>query len=58
MDVSALTSNLTAAAQNSDKSAAADSMTKSLQNISSDSSEEELKGVIKDFESYFVEQML
>ena len=37
MDVSALTSNLTAAAQNRDKSAAADSMTKSLQNISSDS---------------------
>ena len=29
-----------------------------LNNLSSESTEEELKGAIKDFESYFVEQML
>ena len=33
-------------------------MQSSLKNISSNSSEDELKSVIKDFESYFVEQML
>lgn len=36
----------------------ANSLSKSIDNISSESSEEELKQVIKDFESYFVEQML
>ena len=40
------------------RSAAADSLSGSLDKISSESSEEELKGVIKDFESYFAEQII
>ena len=39
-------------------SATGNALQSSLKNISSNSSEEELKGVIKDFESYFVEQMI
>lgn len=42
----------------SKESALAKGLSGDLNKISSDSSEEELKGVIKDFESYFVEQML
>lgn len=39
-------------------SASSDTLQSSLKGISKDSSEDELKGVIIDFESYFVEQML
>lgn len=38
--------------------ATANSLQSSIRNISADSSEEELKGVIKEFESYFVEQVI
>lgn len=39
-------------------SASSNTLQSSLKKISTDSSEDELKGAIKDFESYFVEQML
>ena len=39
-------------------SATGNALQSSLKNISSNSSEEELKGVITDFESYLVEQIL
>ena len=56
MDISSISTNYTVA--NADKSAEqSNSLQSSLKNISSDSSEEQLKGVIKDFESYFVEQV-
>ncbi len=45
-------------AENARGSAAADSVSGSLKGISKDSSEEEMKRAIKDFESYFVEQIL
>ncbi len=38
--------------------ASADSLQRKVNNLSSDASEEELKGVLKDFESYFVEQVI
>ncbi len=38
--------------------AKADALTGALGNISENPTEEELKGVLKDFESYFVEQIL
>lgn len=57
MDISSISANYTVA--NADKSAEqSNSLQSSLKNISSDSSEEQLKGVIKDFESYFVEQVI
>ena len=57
MDISSISTNYTVA--NADKSAEqSNSLQSSLKNISSDSSEEQLKGVIKDFESYFVEQVI
>ena len=53
MDISSISTNYTVA--NANKSAEqSNSLQSSLKNISSDSSEEQLKGVIKDFESYFV----
>jgi flagellar protein FlgJ len=57
MDISGLASTYTTGT-NSASTAAAESLTSSLNSISSDSSEEELKGAIEDFESYFVEQIL
>lgn len=54
-------SNIASAYSNAQTSAgavSANSLQHSLKNISADSSEEELKSAIKDFESYFVEQML
>lgn len=57
MDLSSITSTLNTAKTNQ-YSAAADELTSSLQGLSSESSEEELKGVLKDFESYFVEQII
>ena len=45
-------------AKSANSSQSAGALTGSLNQISSDSTEEELKGVIKDFESYFVEQIL
>ena len=40
------------------QAAAASSLQNSVKKLSKDSSEEELKGVINDFESYFVEQVI
>ena len=57
MDISGISSMYNTAKTDS-SSAAADSLQSSLNNVSADSSEEELKGVIKHFGSYFVEQML
>ena len=57
MDISSISTNYTVA--NADKSTEqGNSIQSSLKNISSDSSEEQLKGVIKDFESYFVEEVI
>ena len=54
MDISSISTNYTVA--NANKSAEqSNSLQSSLKNISS---EEQLKGVIKDFESYFVEQVI
>lgn len=62
MDVSGITSmlNQTSAtnAANSSSTAKTDSLTSAAGNLSSNSTEEELKSVLKDFESYFVEQMI
>ena len=56
MDMSGISSIYNTAADAS--SAASDSLQNSLKKVSSDSSEDELKSVIKDFDSYFVEQVL
>ena len=56
MDISSISTNYTVA--NADKSTEQGNSIQSSKNISSDSSEEQLKGVIKDFESYFVGQVI
>ena len=62
MDVSGITSmlNQTGAtnATNSANSAKADSLKNSVNGLSSNSTDEELMEVLKDFESYFMEQMI
>ena len=58
MDISGITSAYYNTAKTESSSAAAGSVQNSLSGISKDSSDEELLGAIKDFESYFVEQML
>ena len=58
MDISSLNGLSYSTAQTQAGSAAAGSITSAASRLSSESSEEELKGVLKDFESYFVEQML
>ena len=55
MDLSNISSNYDSAKTGA-SAASANSLQNSLKNISADSTEDELKGVIKDFESYFVEQ--
>ena len=49
---------LTQTAQNANKSASAGAVNNKIGNINENSSEEEMKQAIKDFESYFVEQVL
>ena len=49
---------LTQTAQNANKSASAGAVNNKIGNINENSSEEEMKQAIKDFESYFVEQIL
>ena len=49
---------LTQTAQNANKSASAGTVNNKIGNINENSSEEEMKQAIKDFESYFVEQIL
>lgn len=62
MDVSGITSMLNQTgmtnATNSANSAKTDSLTNSVNGLSSNSTEEELMEVLKDFESYFIEQMI
>jgi len=62
MDVTGITSmlNQTAStnAATSSNTAKADSLKNSVAGLSSNSSEEELMEVLKDFESYFMEQMI
>ena len=58
MDFSSITGVSYNAANTSKASTAAERITNSANSLNSESSEEELKGVLKDFESYFVEQML
>ena len=48
-------SSLVSNAQNSAASSSASALKNSISGVSSDSSEEELLSVCKDFESYFVE---
>lgn len=49
---------LTQTAQNANSSASAGAVNNKIRGISENSSEEEMKQAIKDFESYFVEQIL
>ena len=49
---------LTQTAQNANSSASAGAVNSAVNSINADSSEEEMKQAIKDFESYFVEQIL
>ncbi|MCI7130784.1 MAG: hypothetical protein MSA09_09610 [Lachnospiraceae bacterium] len=49
---------LTQTAQNANSSASAGAVNNKISGISENSSEEEMKQAIKDFESYFVEQIL
>lgn len=58
MDFSSISGLSYSNAQAAANAGTATALTNSLNKISSDSSEEELKGVLKDFESYFVEQVL
>lgn len=62
MDVSGITSMLnqtgTTNATNSANSAKTDSLKNSVHGLSSNSTDEELMEVLKDFESYFIEQMI
>jgi len=62
MDVSGITSmlNQTGAtnATNSANTVKTDSLTNSVNGLSSNSTDEELMEVLKDFESYFIEQMI
>lgn len=51
-------SYLTQTASNANSSAAASTVNNSIQGLDQNSSEEEMKQAIKDFESYFVEQIL
>lgn len=51
-------SYLTQTAENASGSASASALNSTISGISQDSSEEEMKQAIKDFESYFVEQIL
>lgn len=59
MDVSGITSmlNQTSAANNA-STAKTDSLKNSVNGLSSNSTDEELMEVLKDFESYFIEQMI
>lgn len=62
MDISGVTSmlyqnNTTNAATNASQSKA-EGLTNSVNGLSSNSTDEELMGVLKDFESYFVEQII
>ena len=54
MDISAVST----LANSNNTSAAADKLKNNVKNLSSDSTEDELKSTLKDFESYFVEQVL
>lgn len=58
MDFSSINGLSYRTAQANANSASANSLTDSVNKLSSESTEEELKGVLKDFESYFVEQVL
>ena len=62
MDVSGITSMLNQTgvtnATTSANTAKTDSLTNSVNGLSSESSDEELMEVLKDFESYFIEQMI
>ena len=62
MDVSGITSMLSQTgatnATNNAASAKTDSLKNSVNGLSSSSSDEELMEVLKDFESYFIEQMI
>ena len=59
MDISGITSMLSqTSATNNASTAKTDSLKNSINGLSSSSTDEELMGVLKDFESYFVEQMI
>lgn len=62
MDVSSITSMLSQTgatnAANNASTAKTDSLKNSVHGLSSNSSDEELMEVLKDFESYFIEQMI
>ena len=59
MDVSGITSMLgQTTATNNAQSAKTDAIKNSVNGLSSNSTDEELMEVLKDFESYFVEQMI
>ncbi|MCF0187812.1 MAG: hypothetical protein HUJ98_15145, partial [Bacteroidaceae bacterium] len=58
MDVSGMTAYLDSMYTNTQASTRADGVKKTASNISSQSTEEELTEAVKDFEKYFVEQVI
>ena len=58
MDISGISSMLNQTGTNSAAASKAEGLTNSVNGLSSNSTDEELMGVLKDFESYFVEQII
>ena len=58
MDITGMSAMLNQTTANTAASSKADGLTNSVNGLSSNSTDEELMGVLKDFESYFVEQMI
>lgn len=58
MDINGISSMLNQTGTTSAAASKADGLTGSINGLSSSSTDEELMGVLKDFESYFMEQMI
>ena len=58
MDITGMSAMLNQTTADTAASSKADGLTNSVNGLSSNSTDEELMGVLKDFESYFVEQMI
>lgn len=58
MDISGITSMLNQTATQSASTSKSDGLKNSVNGLSSESTDEELLEVLKDFESYFIEQMI
>ena len=58
MDITGMSAMLNQASANNAASSKAEGLKGSVNGLSSNSTDEELMGVLRDFESYFVEQMI